>query len=177
MNRTKYLYALLVAALVVTSGCLVAATADTITRQWVKHFWVREPRLPVECEIEIEGPKVAGHPVNISVTLRIEDEIDSLSGNLTVDLYWYNWTCHEWEGWYEGHDCHNWHNWHNWHDCHNWTANNWQHIATLLEETEVTITQEEQTWLFTTTPERTGLYKVVVTFTTETGTESFTSKY
>jgi hypothetical protein len=34
-----------------------------------------------------------------------------------------------------------------------------------------------QTWLFTTTPERMGLYKVVVTFTTETGTESFTSEY
>ena len=159
MNRRKYLYALLIATVVVTSGCLVAAAANTITRQWVKHFWVRQPRLPVECEIEIEGPKVAGYPVNISVTLRIEDEIDSLSGNLTVDLYWYNLTCHKWQGW------------------HKWTANNWQHVATLLEKTEVTITQEEQTWLFTTTPERTGLYKVVVTFTTETGTETFTSEY
>ena len=165
MNRRKYLYALLIATVIVTSGSLVASAGNIITKQWEKQFWVKEPRLPIECEIEIEGPKVAGHPVNISVTLRTEGENVSIPGNLTVDLYWYNWTYHEWEG---EHDCNEWHN------C---TDNNWQHIATLLEKTEVTITQEEQTWLFTITPEQTGLYKVVVTFTTETGTETFTSEY
>ena len=152
----------------------MAVAANTITRQWEKHFWVREPRLPVECEIEIEGPKVAGYPVNISVTLRTEDENVSISGNLTVDLYWYNWTCDEWKG---EHDCNDWNDECNEHNWHKWPANDWQHVATLLEKTEVTITQEKQTWLFTTTPERTGLYKVVVTFTTETGTETFTSEY
>jgi len=162
MNRRKCLYALLITTIVLTSGCLVAAAANTITMQWVKHFWVSQPRPPVECEIEIEGPKVAGYPVNISVTLRIEDEIGSLSGNLTVDLYWYNWTCHEWKDGYDG---------------YKWTDNNWQHVATLLPEMNVTLTHEKQTWPLTYTPEWLGLYKVVVTFTTETGTETFTNEY
>jgi len=159
MNRRKYLYALLIATVVVSSGCLVAAAVNTITMQWVKTFWVRQPRLPIECEIEIEEPKLVGYPVYINVTLAIEDEIDSVSGNLTVDLYWCNWTCNEWEDWHER------------------TAENWQHVATLLEETNVTITQEGKTWACEYTPQWTGLYKVVVTFTTETGIETFTSEH
>jgi len=163
MNRRKCLYALLITTIVLTSGCLVAAAANTITMQWVKHFWVSQPRPPVICEIEIKGPKLVGYPVHINVTLKIEDAITTLSGNLTVNLYWCNWTYPQW--------------W-EWRDSDKWTtADMWQHVATLLPETNVTLTHEKQTWPLTYTPEWLGLYKVVVTFTTETGTETFTNEY
>lgn len=156
MNRKKYLYALLIATLVVSSGCLVAAATNAITMQWTKHFWVRQPRLPIECKIEIEDPKLVGYPVYVNVTLGTKDDID-ISGNFTVDLYWNNWTWREWRG------------------VHKWTADKWEYVDTLLEETDVIITQEGETWTCEYTPEWRGLYKVVVTFTTET--EMFTSEY
>ena len=160
MNRRKYLYALLIATIVLSSGGLAAAAINSITLQWTKHFWVRQPRLPIECEIEIEGPKIVGYPVNINVTLRIEeDQTTSVSGNLTVEIYWYNWTCRKWMGW------------------HKWTADKWQRVDTLLEESNVTITQEGETWTCEYTPERMGSYKVVVTFTTEAETATFTNEY
>lgn len=106
---------------------------------WAKYFWVKEPRLPVECEIEIEGPKVVGYPVNINVTLRIEDQITSISGNLTVELYWHNRTCHTLKGWQK------------------WTADKWQYVDILLDETNVAITQEGETWICEYTPEWMGL--------------------
>ncbi|MEM2971796.1 MAG: hypothetical protein QW270_05170 [Candidatus Bathyarchaeia archaeon] len=150
MNR-KILYALL-ASIVVSSSCLVAVAANIVTMQWTKYFWVRQPQLPIECEIEIGEPKIIGCPIDINVTLKVKDEVNSISGNLTIDLYWFNWTYNDWRGWYK------------------WSIDKWQYVDTLLEETNVTITQTGQTWTCKYTPEWIGLYKVVATFSSETGT-------
>ena len=139
--RRRWLYAFVTVA-VVASLILVAVALSPTILMWEKTFEVKGPK--VECEIEIEDPKVVGYPVEIWVSLETEDEIESLNGTLTVNLYWYNESEEEWE-----------------------------HLLTLQEEMNVTLTLEEQTWTYTFTPEHIGQYKVTVTFIVETESQTF----
>lgn len=171
--------ALALALVIAASTIMVAVANNGSTLTWEKTFEVTKPE--VTAFIKIGENRIVGYPVKILVALRVqpppvmnrtdykddfEDDDDHesdhecddefvprcnvsifrVNGTYAADLFWLN-----------------------------ATDNQWQHLMVLQSPTNVTVTCRMlmNTYFFTPTQE--GQYKVVVAFTTDTGTKNFTS--
>jgi len=165
MRKIAIILAVLIAAGVIAT--VVATTQNTLT--WEKTFTVTNPQ--IRANIKIGEDRIIGYPVNIMVSLRVnvpaqranqnndndEDEnghmIATPASNITVNgtyaanLLWLN-----------------------------TTNNQWQQYKTLQTPTNVTLTVKWYTNTYFFTPTQTGEYKVQVTFTTDSGIQTFTSQ-
>lgn len=159
-KRVAVLLAILIAASAIMT--VVASTSSTLT--WEKTFEVKKPE--IAAKIKIGDDRIVGYPVKIWASLRVklpleEDHDDCkndhtqhcnesvyrVNGTYTADLFWLN-----------------------------ATDSIWQHLKVLQQETNVTITCRWYTNTYVFTPTQEGQYKVVVTFTTDSETETFTSE-
>jgi len=152
MRKMTILLTTLIAASVI--GTVVATTATTLT--WSKTFTVTSPM--IAANIQIGNLTIVGYPVNITVALRIQAPSSgniTIIGNYTASLFWLNKTIP---------------------DCRWRCPGEWQQVQTFPSETNVTLTTSWQTLTNTTyTPTLAGQYKVVATFTTDAGAQTFTS--
>ena len=171
--KRRSLIALLAVAVIASVVAVALATSGTFYT-WEKTFEVKEWKPEIECEIEIGDCRMVGCPVKVWVLLKLED------------CCWDD--CKEWR------DCRNWENkcdsiidsWES--CCHvngtysaqiywwNETAEDWQYIMHLQEETNITLTCWKHIETYTFTPEMEGEYKVVVTFATDSETHNFTNE-
>lgn len=163
--------AVVLAVLMAASAIMtvVASTGSTLT--WEKTFEVKRPE--ITAKIKIGDDRIVGYPVKIWVSLRIQlpseedhddckndhddcgddyihhcnESVYRVNGTYAADLFWLN-----------------------------TTDNLWQHLEILQPETNVTITCRWYTSTYVFTPTQEGQYKVVVTFTTDSETETFTSE-
>jgi hypothetical protein len=155
---------IIVLAMLITAGVILTAVASTGTMlTWEKTFEVKKPE--ITAKIKISNDRIVGYPVKIWVSLRIQapseeshtecwnhykercnETIYSINGTYAADLFWLN-----------------------------TTANQWQQLKTLQPEINVTITCRWYTNIYIFTPTQEGQYKVVVTFTTDSETQTFTS--
>ena len=155
----------LVLAILIAAGAIMTALASTSsTLTWEKTFEVKKPE--ITAKIKIGDDRIVGYPVKIWVSLRIQlpfeenhddckDDyiqhcnvsIYNVNGTYTADLFWLN-----------------------------TTDNQWQHLMVLQPETNVTITCRWYTSTYVFTPTQEGQYKIVVTFTTDSETKTFTSE-
>jgi hypothetical protein len=155
--------ALVLAILIAASAIMTALASTSSTLTWEKTFEVKKPE--ITAKIKIGDDRIVGYPVKIWVSLRIQlpfeenhddckddyvqhcnESIYNVNGTYTADLFWLN-----------------------------TTDNQWQHLMVLQPETNVTITCSWYTSTYVFTPTQEGQYKVVVTFTTDSETETFTS--
>jgi hypothetical protein len=154
-----------VLAIVIAASAIMTALASTgSTLTWEKTFEVKKPE--ITAKIIIGDNRIVGYPVKIWVSLRIQlpieknhddckdgyvqycnESIYSVNGTYTADLFWLN-----------------------------ATDNQWLHLKVLQPETNVTITCRWYTSTYVFTPTQEGQYKVVVTLTTDSETETFTSE-
>jgi len=160
MKKVTALLTVLIAASVIAT--VVATTGNTLT--WSKTFNVTSPQ--IAANIQIGNVTIIDHPVSITVALRIQVPSSgniTIKGNYTASLFWLNTTAHD------DNDCHS---------EHHWQHGEWQQVYTFPSETNVTLTTSWQTFTNTTyTPTLEGQYKVVVTFTTDSEVQTFTSEY
>lgn len=153
-----------VLAILIAAGTIMTALASTgSTLTWEQTFEVKKPE--ITAKIKIGDNRMVGYPVKIWVSLRIQlpseedhddckdgyiqhcnESIYNVNGTYAADLFWLN-----------------------------ATDSNWQHLEVLQPETNVTITCRWYTSTYVFTPTQEGQYKVVVTFTTGSETETFTS--
>lgn len=153
-----------VLAVLIAASAIVAAVASTgTTLTWEKTFEVKKPE--ITAKIKIGDDKIVGYPVKIWVSLRIQalseenhtecgdhdtehcnESIYSINGTYAANLLWLN-----------------------------TTDNQWQLLKILQPEINVTITCRWYTSTYVFTPTQEGQYKVVVTFTTDSETQTFTS--
>jgi hypothetical protein len=165
MQRKKI--AVVLVMLIVAASAIMIAVASTgtgNTQTWEKTFEVKKPE--VTAKITIGNNKIVGYPVKIWVSLRVQvpseenqtkfwnrrichcnESIYSINGTYSADLLWFN-----------------------------TTANQWQQVKILQPEINVTITCRWHTNTYVFTPTLEGQYKVVVTFTTNSETQTFTSE-
>lgn len=179
MKRKKLLVLLplLVVAVIIVSSVAISGTTYT----WEKTFEVTYPE--IKCEIGISDCRTVGCPVKIWVMLKLGDDCGrrwhecreewngkccenrecerddweheipddnccfQINGTYSVDLYWWN-----------------------------ETQEDWQHLMYLQEEANITLTCWRHFETYTFTPTMDGEYKVIVTFTTETETLTFSSE-
>ena len=152
--------AVLLTVLIATSviATVVATTGTTLT--WSKTFKVTSPE--IAANIMIGNVTIIGYSVNISVALRIQSPSSgsiTIKGNYTASLFWLNTTTRE----STSERC--------------WKQGQWQQVYAFLSETNVTLTTSWQTFTNTTyTPTQVGQYKVVVTFTTNSEVQTFSSE-
>ena len=158
-RKVAVVLAILIAASTVMT--VLASTGSTLT--WEQTFEVK--KLEITAKIKIGDDRIVGYPVKIWVSLRIQlpteenqddckddciqhcnESIYSVNGTYTADLFWLN-----------------------------ATDGNWQHLEILQAEMNVTITCRWYTSTYVFTPTQEGQYKVVVTFTTDSETTTFTS--
>jgi hypothetical protein len=152
--------ALLIAASAVMTA--VASTGSTLT--WEKTFEVKKPE--VTARIKIGDDRIVGYPVKIWVSLRVQLPFEEDHGDCKKDS-----TCHYNESMYQINGTYA-------ADLF-WlkaTDDQWQLVETLQSETNVTITCRWYTSNYVFTPTQEGQYKVVVTFTTDSETQTFTSE-
>lgn len=163
MQRRKV--AVILALLIATSAIMTAVAATGSTLIWEKTFEVKKPE--ITAKIRIGDDRIVGFPVKIHVSLRIqipsnEDQGNheddsakhcdapinqvSINGTYAANLLWLN-----------------------------TTDNQWQQLKILQPETNVTITSRWYTNTYVFTPMAEGQYKVVVTFSTDSETKTFTS--
>jgi hypothetical protein len=159
-RRIAVVLAMLIAASAIMA--VVASTGSTLT--WEKTFEVKRPE--ITAKIKIGDDRIAGYPVKIWVSLRIQlpslenhddckddyiqhcnESIYRVNGTYAADLFWLN-----------------------------TTDNQWQHLMILQPETNVTITCRWYTSTYVFTPTQEGQYKVVVTFAMDSETKTFTSE-
>lgn len=169
MQRSKL--ALIVIAAVTVSLVLSAIAIASTTYTWEKTFEVKKPE--VKCTIEIGQPRIIGCPVKIWVILWLNCGVKDIDfdcweesyrcwpedsanysecgclveGVYTADLYWYN-----------------------------STAESWQHVMVLQEDTNVTLTCLKKVMIYTFVPMWEGQYKAVVNFTVDSEVNTFTSE-
>ena len=153
------LITVLIAASVIAA--VFAASATTLT--WSKIFRVTSPQ--IAANIQIGNLTIVGYPVNISVALRIQAPSSSgitIRGNYTASLFWLNASILS-GGMQPQCNCVP-------------TEGQWQQVYMFPSETNVTLTTSWQTFTNATyTPTQAGRYKVVVTFTTNSTVQKFTS--
>jgi hypothetical protein len=156
--------ALVLAILIAASAIITALASTSSTLTWEKTFEVKKPE--ITAKIKIGEDRIVGYPVKIWVSLRIQlsfeedhddckddyiqhcnESIYNVNGTYTADLFWLN-----------------------------TTDNQWQHLMVFQPETNVTITCRWYTSTYVFTPTQEGQYKVVVTFTTDSETKTFTSE-
>jgi hypothetical protein len=153
-----------VLVMLIAASAIMAAVASTGTTQtWEKTFEVKKPE--VTAKIKIGNDKIVGYPAKIWVFLRVQapseedhtkcwdhevkhcnESIYNINGTYAANLLWLN-----------------------------TTDNQWQQLKTLQPEINVTITCRWYTSIYVFTPTQEGQYKVVVTFTTNSETQTFTS--
>jgi len=170
MQRKKLV--VLLAAIAVASVVVSAVGLSGTIYTWEKTFEVKKPE--IECEIEIGDNRIVGCPVKVWVCLKLEnvwrdccwveckDEYNNdckdnyrnclecccqINGTYSVNLYWYN-----------------------------ETAEDWEHVKYLQEETNITIPcfKYMRTYMFI--PMWEGEYKVVVTLTVDSEVYNFTNE-
>jgi len=159
MRKIAILLTVLIAASVIAA--VFASSATTLT--WSKIFKVTSPK--ITANIHIGNLTIVGYPVNISVALRIQAPSLSnitIKGNYTASLFWFNTTIVS--GGMQS-------------QCNRLpTEGQWQQVYNFPSETNVTLTTSWQTFTNATyTPTQEGRYKVVVTFTTNSTVQKFTS--
>jgi hypothetical protein len=156
--------AVVLAMLIAASAIMTAVASTGSTMTWEKTFEVKSPE--ITAKIKIGDHRIVGYPVKIWVSLRIQlpsekghdtckdycipqcnESIYRINGTYTADLFWLN-----------------------------TTNSSWRHLEILQPETNVTITCRWLTSIYVFTPTQEGQYKVVVTFTTDSETETFTSE-
>lgn len=166
MQKSK-LVLLLVAAVsisLVLSAIAIASTQYTYT--WEKTFEVEEPQ--VECEIKIGKPLIVGCPVKIWIWLGLNcgcgcyKDLDNLKEGCIESQTNCFYNCCSVEGVYAAHLY--------W---YNATSESWQHLTSLEEGKNITVTCQKHIETYTFTPMWEGQYKVVVTFTVDTETSTF----
>jgi hypothetical protein len=154
---------LVLALLIAASAIMAAVASNGTTLTWEKTFEVKRPE--IAAKIKIGDDRIVGYPVKIWVSLRIQlpsekdqndckndniqhynESIYRVNGTYAADLFWLN-----------------------------TTDNQWQHLEVLQPEMNVTITCRWYTSTYVFTPTQEGQYKVVVTFTTDSETTTFTS--
>jgi hypothetical protein len=159
-RRIAVVLAMLMAASAIMTA--VASTGPTLT--WEKTFKVKRPE--ITAKIKIGDDRIVGYPVKIWVSLRIQcpaeenhddckdddiqrcnESIYRVNGTYAANLFW-----------------------------HNTTDDQWQDLMILQPETNVTITCRWFTSTYVFTPTQEGQYKVVVTFTADSETKTFTSE-
>ena len=179
MKRKKLLILpVAVIALAVIGSLAISGTTYT----WEKTFEVTDPE--IECEIKISNCRVVGCPVKVWVKLKLEADCGRC---------WYEWK-EEWkrgcdDEWEDGCDdgCED-NGWQNMH-CfqfngtysvvlHWWNATqkDWQHMMYLQEEMNITVACWTYVEKYTFIPRMEGEYKVIVSFTTEAETLTFSSE-
>ena len=161
MQRKRVIVVL--AMLIAASAIMTAVAINSSTLTWEKTFEVKKPE--ITAKIKIGDDRIVGYPVKIWVSLRIQapseenhtecwdhdtkhcnESIYSINGTYAANLFWLN-----------------------------TTDNQWQQLKTLQPETNVTITCRWYTNIYFFTPTQEGQYKIVVTFTTDSETTTFTS--
>jgi len=149
--------------LIAACAIMTAVAMNSTTLTWEKTFEVTKPQ--ITAKINIGNYRIVGFPMKITVSLRIQipflqnytkcwdhemkhcnESIYSINGTYSVNLLWFN-----------------------------ATDNQWQLLETLQSETNVTITCRWYTNIYFFAPTMEGQYKVVVTFTTDSETQIFTS--
>ena len=150
-------------AVIAVSGLAISGTTYT----WEKTFEVTKPE--VECDIKIGECRVVGCPVKVWVTLKVDGDCRECCWPECKDLRndcegWEQWTCCRLNGTYSV-ALHWW----------NETAEDWHHVMYLQEEANVTLGCWRHVWKYMFVPELEGEYKVVVTFATDTETDTFSS--
>ena len=162
MQRQKAIAVL--AVLIAASAIMTAVAIDSSTYTWEETFEVKKPE--ITAKIKIGDCRIVGCPVKISVSLRVQapceenrsnccdhdrkhcsESICSINGTYTADLLWLN-----------------------------TTDDQWQNLKVLQPETNMTITCRWCTNVYFFTPTEEGQYKVVVTFTTDSETQTFTNE-
>lgn len=155
---------LVLAVLIAASTIMTAMASTSTTLTWEKTFEVKNPE--ITAKILIGNPKIVGYPLTIWVSLRVQVPFEgdhheckdnsledcnmslySVNGTYAANLFWLN-----------------------------ATDNQWQLLQVLQNDTNVTLTCRWYTNTYVFTPMQIGQYKVVVTFTTDTATQTFTSE-
>jgi hypothetical protein len=160
MQRKRLI--IILTTLIAASAIMTAVAINSATQTWEQTFEVTKPQ--VTARIKIGNDRIVGYPVKIWVFLRVQgpfeenyidcwnyatkhcnESIYSINGTYSVDLLWFN-----------------------------VTDSQWQQLKILQPETNVTITCRWYTYMYIFTPMQEGQYKVVVTFTTDSETQTFT---
>ena len=184
MKRRSLLVLLAVSVIAGLMVCAIAVSNTTYT--WEKTFEVKEPE--IECKIEIGDNRIIGCPVRIWVCLRL---------NSSCDDCW----CHGWKEELDDDQEDNCKEWRHGFECDNllpipineccchvngtysahlywWnqTSEDWDHLMDLQEDTNVTLTCGRYMRMYSFIPKMEGEYKVVVNFTVDSETYTFTNE-
>jgi len=176
---------LVVLGAMVIAGVVLAAVATPGTfYTWEKTFEVGKPE--IECEIEVGDCRIVGCPVKVWVFLKLED------------CCWGNWEdryddCGDWKDEGDDDSDEKWDDWKENHDrwecgCHingtysahlywwNQTSQEWEHLMHLQEDTNITLSCGRYMQMYWFVPKMVGEYKVVVNFTVDSETYTFTNE-
>jgi len=156
--------ALVLAILIAASAIITAVASTGSTLTWEKTFEVTKPE--VTAKIKIGNDRIVGYPVKISVSLRIQPPSGKdHDGCEDCHMQYGNESVYRINGTYAANLFRL-----------NATDNQWQHLLILQPETNVTITCRWYASTYVFAPTEEGQYKVVVTFTTDSETKTFTSE-
>lgn len=189
MQRRNLIVLLAVAAIagVVVVGLAASGTFYT----WEKTFEVDKPE--IECEIEIGDHRIVGCPVKVWIFLKLEDCCwDDWEDEFDEDWEDHDDDCMDREDEWDDDSDEEWDDWEDNHDrrecgCHingtysvhlywwNQTSEDWEHLMHLQEDTNITLNCGRYMQTYAFVPNMVGEYKVVVNFTVDSETYTFTN--
>ncbi len=182
----------LLAVVAIASVVVVALATSGTIYTWEKTFEVNKPE--IECEIEIGDHRIVECPVKIWVFLKLED------------CCWDDWEDKFDDHWEDRHDdCRDlkdewdddsdekgddWEDNHDRWECGcqvngtysahlywwNQTSEDWEHLMHLQEDTNITLSCGRYMQMYWFVPKMVGEYKVVVNFTVDSETYTFTNE-